>query len=409
MAILTVLTKHTGNAYPAHKGRIGLEIETESLEQYKVPKFSFWNVHDDGSLRNIGKEFVLRQPLAYEKELPLALDEFKDKTKDIKFIKDSITTSVHVHLNMLNESFITLGNFLVIYTLVENILIRYSGPDRRSNLFCLPICDAEETFHNMKRMFEQIGKKKYGGMIFGPEETKYGALNLSALARYGSLEIRSFRGTTDTEEIYKWVGILNQLVEYARSEGLTPDNIILAYKDRGTELLSDIFGPFRKDVRLDNEQELIEKNFYYATKLAFSINKDWKKLEEPQKNKSKPQALDTLSQQQYGVPFERLNHGQQQVIIGLVGTEQENNIQNPDDVDPDTLEETRRILRQIQRDEETRRQDVFRPIRWERTPMELPGTTPVTGNPADQVIHDAVEDPIDEAEEDWETIEDDEE
>src|SRR5690242_2495326 len=126
--------KKVRHGYKNYPRSIGLEIETETKEPYDIPRFSFWAVHADGSLRDFGQEYVLVQPLAIE-QIPLALDEFKDKTKGIKFIQDSLTTSVHVHLNFLDQSFQTLGNFLILYTMFENLLIRYSGEDRLSNLF----------------------------------------------------------------------------------------------------------------------------------------------------------------------------------------------------------------------------------------------------------------------------------
>lgn len=182
-----------GMSYAAHKGTFGLEIETETAEAYDVPKFSFWDVHRDGSLRNFGQEYVLKQPLDFNEHIPLALEEFRVKTSKGILISLELCsqTSVHVHINFLGETFQTLGNFLTIYSLTENLLIRMSGADRLSNLFALPICDAETTFFNMKNMLDGIKAKQYNSMVFDPEYTKYAAINLAALSRFGSLEIRS--------------------------------------------------------------------------------------------------------------------------------------------------------------------------------------------------------------------------
>lgn len=318
MTIRNTLTKTFGRNYHNFKGEIGLEIETETLQEYKVPQFSFWDVHNDGSLRNVGREYVLRQPLEITKEFPEAMVEFASKTKDIKFIPDSITTSVHVHLNMLNETFVTLGNFLTLYTLVENLLVRYSGEDRKSNLFCLPICDAEEIYNNIMSMMRGIGGKKYAAMQFAPENTKYGALNLAALVQYGSLEIRSFRGTTDIGVIKKWVDILYSILKYARQDKLVPPQIIMAYKEKGPELLTDVFGEFREEIRQKEEDKLIEKNFWYAASIAYSI-RNWDKLEDiPKPKKAKPKDLEAISQSMYQTTFEALNFDQQQNVIQAV-------------------------------------------------------------------------------------------
>src|SRR5690606_24321632 len=108
----------------------------------------------------------------------------------LPFIRDPVSASLHVHPNMLNETFQTMGNFLTLYSLFENLLIRYSGPNRLSNLFCPPICDAEETSRNIVGMMEAVENKKFKGLMYDENRVKYAALNLSSLSRYGSLEVR---------------------------------------------------------------------------------------------------------------------------------------------------------------------------------------------------------------------------
>lgn len=316
MTIQNALTNFFGNRYKTYKGDIGLEIETETEAPYDIPKFSFWNSHPDNSLRGFGMEYTLKQPLDFKITFPKALEEFNEKTKGVPFVKDSITTSVHVHLNFLNDNFVTLGNFLTLYSLTENLLIRASGEDRLSNLFCLPICDAEEIHHNMVRMFRGIKDKKYASMNFEAENTKYGAINLSSLVNFGSLEIRSFRGTTDIKTISDWVGTLHTMQSYARTPNLVPPQIILGFKEKRTEYLTDVFGEYRKFIRHQDEEALIEKNFWYAAALAYEV-KDWSKLEEivkPKKVKSKD--LDKVSMTLYGRNFEALGDtGLQQTVI----------------------------------------------------------------------------------------------
>lgn len=323
MTISNAFTRTFGNTYKNFSGDIGLEIETETTEEYKVPKFSFWTVHADGSLRGFGQEYVLKQPLDFDKTLPEALKEFKDKTKSIPFVKDSITTSVHVHLNFLNDDFVTLGNFLTAYSFVENLLIRYSGDDRLSNLFCLPICDAEETYKNIMRLVKALPDRAYGRLQFDVDSTKYGALNLSSLVRYGSLEIRSFRGTTDTDLIYTWVGILYSILRYSRQKGLIPPQIITAYKEKGIELLSDIFGEYRKLIRHKDEEKLLDDNLWYAVNIACGGVKDWTKIDPiPNAKKPKLSDLDKLSIDNFGVTsFETLTHDQQRAVLDLAERE----------------------------------------------------------------------------------------
>jgi len=304
-------------SYQRHDGTFGVEIETETKNDYNVPQFKLWEVHNDNSLRGFGREYVLRAPLSFGKDFDTALEEFQSKTEKIPFIKDSVTTSVHVHVNMLNENFTTLGNFVTAYTFVEPMLIRYSGPDRKSNLFCLPMVDAEDTVKNIRNMFSHFEKKNFRVIHnFTPDVCKYAALNLSSLGRLGSLEIRSFRGTPDVKEIRDWVGILNNMLTYSRQEKMTPHDIILDYKNRGVEVLTDIFGEYRPQLRWNDEGELLKKSLYFASSVAYSV-KDWAKMDvEPKGTVTKKNIdLDKLAMTNFGRGFHDLDGAQQEAVI----------------------------------------------------------------------------------------------
>lgn len=315
MTIIQNLERHYG--LRRHEGEFGLEIETEATKNYEIPKFSFWEVHNDNSLRGPApREYVLRQPLLF-KDVPEALREFKDKTAKIEFIQDSITTSIHVHINMLNETWLTFGNFLTVYSLVENLLVRYAGEDRKGNMFCLPMCDAEENFKSMLNLLHMIEAKRYDRLMLDRETTKYSALNLGSLANLGSLEQRSFRGVTDTDVIYQWISILHRILEYSRQKQ-TPIDFVSIWKEKGPEVLTDIFGPDRKLLKLADEDELLEKNFWYSINIANAI-KDWNALDKaPKPKKPKTKDLETVSMKLYGVRFDQLTEAQKRKVLSSV-------------------------------------------------------------------------------------------
>lgn len=316
MRLYDAFTK-TGGSYKRWDGTFGIEIETETLDEYATPRLALWDVHNDGSLRNFGREYVLKTPLSFGAPLDTALEEFKNSTSHLKFIQDSISTSVHVHVNMLNEDFRTFANFVTVYTLVENLLIRFSGPDRKSNLFCLPIVDAEETYRNIKTLFQNFEKKNFKAIHhMDAANCKYAALNLASLARFGSLEIRSFRGVTDTKIIRNWVGIIDRMLQYSRQAGLYPADIIVQYKDRGPEVLSEIFGEYRELLRWDDEDRLLTKSLFFAASNAYTV-KDWDKVDAEPKavaTKKSPD-LDGLSMKAFGARFHELTGDQQMAVI----------------------------------------------------------------------------------------------
>lgn len=336
MTIFDFITKSGLKNFKKYDGEIGLEVETETKSQgsypegflvahpnpdgrrnvWSAPSLKYWDIHTDGSLRDFGIEFVLKQPLKFKKEIPDALEEFREKTAKVKFIKDSITTSVHVHLNVLNESFKTLGNFFTLYTLFENLLIRYSGPDRLSNLFCLPICDAEDTYKNIISMMQSAQNKNYKAMMYSEQNVKYAALNLGSFNSYGSVEIRSFRGETDSKTILNWTGILYSLMEYARRD-INPKDIMLSWKEKQKKLLDDVFQGYRKDLVHPDEFDLVERNIWYAGSIAYSI-KNWGTLDETVKVpefKPKQKDLEFVAMSKFGTAWINLDNAQQDFVL----------------------------------------------------------------------------------------------
>ena len=200
------------------EGEYGIEIETETKAPYNIPKFKFWDVKHDQSLRDFGQEYVLKTPVRYDYELDAALGEFQAKTAGLAFIQDSISTSVHVHWNILNEKWKTLGNFCTLYTLSENLLIEYSGEFRRNNLFCLPLRSVPLVVQYLIDIFKSAAKRNYNSCVIAPETVKYAALNLSTITKFGSLEMRSMRGVTDINKIKNWVSVINNMVSFCRMD-----------------------------------------------------------------------------------------------------------------------------------------------------------------------------------------------
>ena len=318
MTIYDTFKNYGFTKYKKYDGEFGIEIETETKDPYDAPSFTYWSVHQDGSLRDFGQEYVLKQPVKYEYALPEALAEFEKRTAKIPFIKDSLSTSVHVHVNMLNESFKTMGNFLTLYSLLENILIRYSGPDRLSNLFCLPICDAEITYHNIISMMKHAETKSYKSMMMNENHVKYAACNLSSFNQFGSIELRSFRGETDIKSIQDWVDIIYRILQYSRKD-ISPRNILADWKSKEIKILDDIFSKnIRKSLSHKEELKLIEQNIWYAANIAYSV-KDWELLDTPVKLpefKPKQKELDAAAIRIFGaLNFQSLDEVQSNEVL----------------------------------------------------------------------------------------------
>ena len=302
-------------------GEVGIEIETETLEAYSKRNMKFWNQVEDGSLRNFGQEYVLKVPVSRGKELTAALEEFSDKTKGLNFIQDSISTSVHVHINFLQDRWITLVNFLVLYDLFENLLIRFSGPDRLANLFALPIKDAQEEIETQVQLVKNINNLNYKKTVLSIDSYKYAALNLCNLWKLGTLEVRSHRGVTDTEVISSWVHLLMKIKDFA-SQDILPHQILELYKEQDSEIVYSVFGDKVSLVNYPDKKSLMDTNLWFASRVATACNfKDnsWG-FPKPKKvyREKMIKELDQISQEKFGMAYKELGYAQGIVIDELL-------------------------------------------------------------------------------------------
>jgi len=254
-----------------HLGDVGIEIETETKVNYQPQQLTFWNWIEDHSLRDVGKEYILKAPVKRGEELQIALEEWDSKiAKHHPLIPNSYSTSVHIHLNFLNNTWKELVNFIVTYISVENILQRYAGPGRLSNLFALPICDAEGELQIILEMIKIIASQQHKKLSFLNEDNcKYSALNLCNLVKLGTMEIRSMRGLTDIKDIKDWVEILLSIKDFACKPEMTPAKIVELVDQRGAEIVYPIFGD-KVDLiaKIPDKHKLIQKNLWYAAEIA---------------------------------------------------------------------------------------------------------------------------------------------
>lgn len=307
-------------------GTFGLELETETRGTsdgphpdagYPIDFFTInsasgklkipiqgWEAHVDNSLRNFGREFVFEKPLDF-KEALRAIDLFSEKTKGIKFLKNAPACSTHVHVNMLNEAPSTLAKFLTIYTLLENVLVEFSGETRRSNLFALPIRVAERTLEHLLTVVNLFIDENSTKIDFNQQNAKYAAVNVATLFSIGSVELRSFRGETDMEVVKTWLTIVNMLLEYARKAD-SPFSILCDYRDKRTSLLEDIFSPpiHKKIVeQVPDISVLIDLNLWQTFRMA-SVTSDWSIIDKMKEKKSSPRdKLVSQYSDHFGISF----------------------------------------------------------------------------------------------------------
>lgn len=249
------------------KGDLGIEVEIEGANLPRAVKG--WVRTQDGSLKGESAEYVLQKPLN-KKEAFEALDLLaKAYQESGTRSPGSIRESVHIHVNVQDFTIHQLYNFITCYLILEEILISYCGQHREGNLFCLRASDAKFLLVALKALTRA---RNFRG--FATDDLRYASMNLAAIPKYGSLEFRSMRGTTNFEEIKTWINLLLQVKEYAlRFE--TPVHIIQTFSEaeygRFVEgALGEYYHLFAK---LPGLSEMAKRGMRNAQSIAYAV--DW--------------------------------------------------------------------------------------------------------------------------------------
>ncbi len=249
---------------------IGLEIEVQGGESRDIHRLSHWNVVPEGSVR--GFELVLNQPKAGEDLLHAIIEAEEGMNQYMEQGSRSFEqvfpemTSVHCHINILDMTVDQLISFLTLSIMFESILYNYVESHRNKNHFCLATLDAQDIITRIKdfvREYRRTGDSNVRRVLSGlftQSRTKYAGINLSSIAQYGSLEFRMHQGTHQSNDLIRWVNIIQTIKAYAMGEDRTPSNILETKQEIGiTTLFQQVLGDYSMHLETDGlEQEILD-------------------------------------------------------------------------------------------------------------------------------------------------------
>lgn len=181
---------------------IGIEVEVEQVHVATAPN-AIWQVIEDHSLRNGGREFVSHPMPA--RWAGWALQHLLNECMDQGQCAFTMRTSIHIHVNMLDATSEQVRSMVLLYLLFEKELYRFVGRARWKNVFCVPVLDTDKHLRLLTTPWHKLQWEKYMG------------LNLCRLSDYGTMEFRHMAGTFDVEKIVRWIKILLSLKIYAMS------------------------------------------------------------------------------------------------------------------------------------------------------------------------------------------------
>ena len=199
----------------AKNNYVGVEIENETRVPFDLPMVLGWSNHREGSLRNFGFEYVSHRPVPYNNvkdHLGYLFHDLNLAKGNLK-LSNSCRTSTHVHLDASYMLYGDVITFAVIYWMLEEFLSNFCGETRKGNLFCIrSSCDSLSAQSIIAQSLRRL--TPFPDDLVG-DDMRYGSLNFSSLAKFGSLESRLMRGVDNAEEAMIWVSILQRIKKFA--------------------------------------------------------------------------------------------------------------------------------------------------------------------------------------------------
>lgn len=248
---------------------IGLEIELEDIpRELWLNPFNYWEVKEEGSLRDRGCEFVFAQPLGGQdiisaiEELHTVFDTFRVSPLA------SERTSVHVHVDVRDMDEQQLFKFISLFLVFEKALYNYCGNGRDENIFCLPCFNAQGSLKGLKNLI----KKEHGDRTIrkvSEESGRYSGINLNAIRRFGSLEFRLHSGTWDMDALLNWINILLSIRNAAiQKEEIDVKTIPNYISMRGSDaFIDEIFGDLSPLIKYHG----VDKGIYDGVRLLQEV------------------------------------------------------------------------------------------------------------------------------------------
>ena len=252
-------------------GIVGIEVEVENITNNPMLP-AYWSVHEDGSLRNHGLEFV-SIPLQV-KQIQSAIELLYSTLKKTNQPQFTNRTSVHVHLNCRDLTQDQVYALVLLYAIFEKHFYGYAGTRRMNSIFCVPLfrCNllqnARECIYNFAASWH-----KYCGINLLPLTDNNGRRG------YGTVEFRHLYGTDNSQEVLEWIDNILCLRKAALEISL--DEVIAEIKSMNTtssylSLFSRVFP--KQKVRASNKdfEECISniKRELFGNEYLYTLNKN---------------------------------------------------------------------------------------------------------------------------------------
>lgn len=197
---------------------LGIEIELEGVNNTNAAgrHMSMWQIKEDGSLRDSGREFVLAVPLA-GKQLEDAIDQYyhaKGFNSSASW-EASHRCGIHIHSDVRDLTTVQYGRLLAFSMLLDDYFFDTYDADWRKGLnFCRSVGQDNRMIMLARRLMTQ---EDFTTVTIGDaSRAKYMSLNLCRVTDIGSVEYRHFPSTLEKPQLLKLCDDIQHIKEYAQ-------------------------------------------------------------------------------------------------------------------------------------------------------------------------------------------------
>lgn len=204
---------------------VGIEVELEGLhvnnDDLRAEVDRRWNIIEDGSLRNEGREFVFERPM-FGTDVVECLMNLPDAFNALG-ISPTISNrcSVHVHIDVRDLQYEQLLTFVATYLLCEPYFFAVGGEERKDNIYSRPLAGSEDYLNRLGRAFKMRDDESMSWVFRNNinNHVKYSAFNVAPIQSQGSIEFRHHRGTYNPEVLINWTNMVLAIKRYTMSLG----------------------------------------------------------------------------------------------------------------------------------------------------------------------------------------------
>lgn len=247
--------------WPLPDQLMGIEIEVENIPGTKFPELGSdpsWSSKRDGSLRG-GNEYVLSQPLSGDL-LSKAINSFFSAEHKLH---RSSTGSTHIHVDMLEENtpVTAIQLMALLFFMLEPAIFGMYAPEREWCGFTNKLSSAPERL--LGSILNVNLENGLPPVLDDGSVGRYYGLNMQALFKFGSVELRYFPTATTKDELIEWLMLAQQFKKAAVNLGAT-ESLRNIMDDERTykQFINEYFGQW--------EQQILEHVPYYHALQAFN-------------------------------------------------------------------------------------------------------------------------------------------